>query len=1148
MEAGLMSSATSARNPFPGLRPFRAEESTLFFGRDDQTGEALDRLLRQKMLAVVGVSGCGKSSLVIAGMVPALEMGLAGDLEQRWRVATMRPGDGPLLELRRCLDFGGEALAERTYGLLEAVETHLPADENLLLVVDQFEEIFPFRDRTLREGAGSEADLFVSNLLRAAADPAGRVHVLLTMRSDYLGECAKFHGLPEALNDGQYLVPRMTRPQLQEAIEGPLKAAGVEIHPALVQDLLNQCDEEPDNLPLLQHLLRRIFEQWEEDGEQGPITAAMAKNVGGLAGALDFDAEKVYCGLSVEERRFAEVLFRRITESRRADRDDEERPVRRPQTVADLARLARVSETVLRDMVRRFEESGLLTVRKTDRGEKVDLPHECLCLKWLRLKEWIRSEAEDAKKLRFLLDAVGKSHLTGLALSEALEWQRDGRLDAEWCLRYLGGKQMSGAREREIIDDWIDRSEEREKTKLRSAEARELSAWAAFNLSEDPECTLILGLYSWGKQRAMVGGLEQFLHDAVLRSAARLTLRGHRDCVWSIAWSPDGSKLATASWDKTAKVWEAGTGRELHTLDGHQDRVWSIAWSPDGSKLATASADKTAKVWEAGTGRELLTLRGHQDSVQSIAWSPDGSKLATASADKTAKVWEAGTGRELLTLRGHQDPVQSIAWSPDGSKLATASWDKTANVWEAGTGRELLTLRGHQSPVWSIAWSPDGSKLATASDDKTAKVWEAGAGRELLTLHGHQCSVQSIAWSPDGSKLATASDDRTAKVWETGADRELLTLRPHHQDNVQSIAWSPDGSKLATASYDQTARVWEAGVWEAGTGRELLTLGVNQDKVVTIAWSPDGSKLATAGGDNKATVWEAGAGRKLLTLRGHQGWVKSIAWSPPDGSKLATASDDHTAKVWEAETGRELLTLRGHQVEVLSIAWSPDGSKLATASDDQTAKVWEAGTSRELLTLHGHEASVRCVAWSPDGSKLATASADHTAKVWEAGTGRELLTLRGHQDAVQSIAWSPDGSKLATASADHTAKVWEAGTGRELLTLRGHQDPVQSIAWSPDGSKLATASADHTAKVWEAGTGRELLTLRGHQDEVLSIAWSPDGSKLATTSDDNTAQIYAFAPLQLLLLVRSRITRDLTPDECRRYLASEVCPPLPDVA
>jgi len=404
-----MSTGVKVQNPFPGLRPFEAKDATLFFGRDEQIGEALERMLRQRLLAVVGVSGCGKSSLVSAGMVPALEMGLAGDAEQRWRVAAMRPGDGPLRELGRCLGFGDGALAERTYGLLEAVETHLPAGENLLLVVDQFEEIFPFRDRKLREGAGSEADLFVSYLLRAAQDRSGRVYVLLTMRSDYLGECAKFHGLPEALNDGQYLVPRMTRPQLQEAIEGPLLAAGVEIHPALVQDLLNQCDEEPDNLPLMQHLLRRMFEQWEEHGGQGPITAAMAKNLGGLADALDRDAETVYGGLSTEEQRVAELLFRRITESRRVDREEDDRPVRRPQTVVDLANLARVSEAVLRDTVRHFEERGLLVVRKTDRGEKVDLPHECLCWKWRRLREWIRVEAEDAKKLRFLLDAVGKS-------------------------------------------------------------------------------------------------------------------------------------------------------------------------------------------------------------------------------------------------------------------------------------------------------------------------------------------------------------------------------------------------------------------------------------------------------------------------------------------------------------------------------------------------------------------------------------------------------------------------------------------------------------------------------------------------------------------------------------------------------------------
>ncbi len=255
-------------NPFPGLRPFKPEECGLFFGRDEQIGEALDRLLDRRLIAVVGVSGCGKSSLVLAGMLPALEMGLAGDPAQRWRIATMRPGDGPLRELTRCLGFGDASLAERSYGLLEAAETHLSPGENLLLVVDQFEEIFPFRDRKLKEGGGSEADLFVSYLLRAAQAPSGRVYVLLTMRSDYLGECAKFHGLPEALNDGQYLVPRMTRQQLQEAIEGPLQAADVKMHPALLQDLLNQCDEEPDNLPVLQHLLWRLFEERQKQEEQ----------------------------------------------------------------------------------------------------------------------------------------------------------------------------------------------------------------------------------------------------------------------------------------------------------------------------------------------------------------------------------------------------------------------------------------------------------------------------------------------------------------------------------------------------------------------------------------------------------------------------------------------------------------------------------------------------------------------------------------------------------------------------------------------------------------------------------------------------------------------------------------------------------------
>jgi WD40 repeat protein/tRNA A-37 threonylcarbamoyl transferase component Bud32 len=394
------------------------------------------------------------------------------------------------------------------------------------------------------------------------------------------------------------------------------------------------------------------------------------------------------------------------------------------------------------------------------------------------------------------------------------------------------------------------------------AESRELLYWANGSLNEDPERSLILGLYSWDKSRTMLGGLEQLLHDAVLQSLVGWTLNVPGG-LGGAAWSPDWSKLAT-NGGNTARVWDASTGRELFTLRGHQGFVVGSAWSPDGRRLATASMDTTAKVWDAATGSELLTLRGHSRPVMGIAWSPDGSKLATASGDQTVKVWDAATGRELLTLRGHQVTVLSVAWSPDGSKLATTGGD-AARVWDASTGRELLVLRGHEGFFASGAWSPDGRRLATASTDATATVWDAATGSELLTLRGHSRPVTRVAWSPDGSKLATASNDQTAKVWDASAGHELLTLRGH-QAAVYSIAWSPDGSKLASASRDGSVKVWDSG-----TRHELVTLRGHSLDVLGIAWSPDGSRLATGSNDQTSKVWDAATGREQFTLRGHQG-------------------------------------------------------------------------------------------------------------------------------------------------------------------------------------------------------------------------------------------------------------------------------------
>jgi WD40 repeat protein/serine/threonine protein kinase len=586
------------------------------------------------------------------------------------------------------------------------------------------------------------------------------------------------------------------------------------------------------------------------------------------------------------------------------------------------------------------------------------------------------------------------------------------------------------------------------------------------------------------------------------------TLRGHLGDVHSVAFSPDGQRIATGSDDRTAKVWEAASGRELLTLTGHRAWICSVAFSPDSQRIVTGSEDQTAKVWDAASGRELLTLKGHTDTIRSVAFSPDGRRIATGSGDKTAKVWETASGRELLTLEGHSGIVYSVAFSPDGQRIASGSRDQTAKVWEAATGKELFALRGHSDSVVSVAFSPDDRRIVTGSWDQTAKVWDAATGKELLTLRGHSDCVVSVAFSPDGQRIVTGSRDQTAKVWEAASGRELLTLRGH-SDRICSAAFSPNGQWIVTGSEDRTAKVWEAD-----SGREVPTLKGHTGNVRSVAFSPDGRRIVTGSEDQTAKVWEAASGRELLTLQGHTGPIRSVAFSP-DGRRIVTGSWDCTAKVWDAAGGRELLTLEGHTGPVRAVAFCPDGRRIVTGSDDGTAKVWAAAGGKELLTLKGHTALIYSATFSPDGQIIVTGSQDQTAKVWEAASGRELRTLTGHSAGISSVGFSPDGLRIVTGSWDRTARVWEAATGRELLApLTGHSAGISSVAFSPDGRRIVSGSYDQTARVWEAGSGRELLTLRGHSALISSVAYSADGRWIVSGSADQTAKVWEAAPAE----------------------------------
>ena len=623
------------------------------------------------------------------------------------------------------------------------------------------------------------------------------------------------------------------------------------------------------------------------------------------------------------------------------------------------------------------------------------------------------------------------------------------------------------------------------------------------------------------------------------RVTARQTMTGHTNTVNSVAFSPDGKRIVTGSWDQTARVWDAATGQGLLTLQGLAGNVMCVAFSPDGQRIATAGGPRgtgrhpgEVKLWNAVTGEWILDLIGHDDCVWSMAFSPDGRRIVTGGGDWAygpgeVKVWDAGTGKEIMSLQEDIANVRGVAFSPDGLRLATGSIDNAAKVWDATNGQRLLTLEGHGNAVQSVAFSPDGKHIVTGagawgSGNGESKVWDAVTGESIMTLTGHNAAVLSVTFSPDGQRIATGGWDQTIKVWDTQSGQEVLTLKGH-TDRVRCVAFSPDGRRIVSSSDDQTAKVWDAN-----KGQEISTLKGHTDGMTNMAFSANSQRLVTGNLDNTARVWNTASGQEVLRLRMHSTypsmWDVAAVWGvaiSSDGRRIATASQDKTARVWDAATGRELLVIR-HASVVSGVAFSPDGKRLVTGSFDNSARVWDVITGEELFALNGHSGYVNQVAWSLDGKRIVTGSWDHTAKVWDAATAEEFFTLRGHAGYVMCLAISPDSTRIVTGSFDNTAKVWDAATGQELMTLRGHTGgAVRSVAFSPDGTRIVTGSDDRTAKLWDTGTGHEVLTLPGHTEAVYAVAWSPDGNRIVTgiAGATATAKVWDAATARELLVL-----------------------------
>ncbi len=598
----------------------------------------------------------------------------------------------------------------------------------------------------------------------------------------------------------------------------------------------------------------------------------------------------------------------------------------------------------------------------------------------------------------------------------------------------------------------------------------------------------------------------------------------------SVAFSPDGERLASAGVGGTIKVRDSKTGEEVKRLNANTDFVYSVAFHPGGKHLASAGADGNVRVWDLTTAERVFTCPGFSGSkygtARIVAFSPDGRQLA-AGSEGVVNLWDWRNGQLLHSLPGHGEMSISVAFSRDGRRLATGSWSGDVMIWDAETGARLHTLSGHRQPVSALAFSPDGGRLVSASFDKRLIVWDTTTRSEVLHFRAHDGLVLGVAFSPDGLRLASVGEDKTVRVWEAATGREVLGLRGHTGMGM-SVAFSPDGRRLASAGRDATIRLWDATPLHGNESQEVLTFAQQAGEVWTMAISPDGQSVASSGLgtglEMPVKVWDVRSGLVSATFVGHGRVVFSVAWHP-DGRRIASSGwypsgKNFVVKVWDAQTGREAFKLPAGN-ETFAVAFSPDGRHLVTGEQGKTVQEWHAQTGQPASTLGAHDRDIRELVFSRDGQHLASASGDGTVKLWDAtrlGEKQEARrTIRARAPEMGfSMAFSPDGRRLVTGGEENTVKIWDVQTGRELQSLRGHKGDVWAVAFSADagGRWVASAGEDSTVKVWDSQTGTLVRSFRGHTGLVTSLAFSPDGRLLVSGSRDGTVKVWDLTDLE----------------------------------
>jgi WD40 repeat protein len=1100
------------RCPYRGLTAFQPEEADWFFGRAQLVHRLLERVGRLPLVGVFGASGSGKSSLLRAGLLGTIAAD--GKLAGRWQTLLMTPTEHPVQALAEAVAKLSGLEVDRVYEELSGDRTALdiavrnvlaaePAEARVLLVVDQFEEVF-----TLCVDEG-ERGRFIDALLDATGAADSRTTVVVGVRADFLAHVMQYPRLLEALVDeAQLLVGPVSAADLREIITCPAARVGLDVEPDLVAAVLADAAGQPGALPLVSHAL---LETWHRRAD-ATLTLSAYQASGGVRAAIAQTAERVHAELDTGQQAVARRIFLRLTALGDGTGD-----TRRPIARSELDGIA--DEAVTAEVLTRLADARLVVL-----GEgTVEVAHEALIRAWPRLHRWLTDDRAalilhrrltDAARTWLALDRDSGALFRGAQLYGARAWARDhpgelNRLESSFlrASEALADAEQDSARRRARLLNRLvagvsvllvlamlggalavrQRQEARHQERVALADGLALRATAL--LATDPDLAGLLAVEAdhLSPSTETRGAL---LSAAAAQRPTRLNVGGPP--IYSVAFSPDHSQLATADRSGSIGLWDPMRGTHVATLAGHSGRALSVAFNGDGSRLASTAIDGTAGliiIWDIRARRPVSQLT--EDGITgAMAFSADGSKLAVGVGHGDVALHDLITGSRRV-LHGPGGAVTSLSFSADASLLASADGQRYPRVWDLSTGAVLADLPAEH--VFSIFFSSSGRVLSGSADDKGVYLWDIGGARPVplppLPLQGQYGWTVS---APVGDQVAVADENGAIAIWDFRRRVRLQTFQDRGRTETISVALSPDGAMLASAGFNGTVVVHDL---------RDNPFGGFDARVHDIKVSPDGSVVAVAGSDGTVRLWDP-QGQPLATLGGHADEVQAVAFSP-DGRLLAAVTRNITVTIWDVQRRQHAMApFPGRGIGASTdIAFDPGGRLLATAT--LGAYVWDVHNLAAPVDVSGRYPSrlSTSLAFTPDGRRLVSTGAGGFLNVWDVATGKLLASPDTHQGALQDLAISPDGRLFATAGDSRTIKLWDASTLTEVATLSGHTAPIQVLAFSRDGRTLASAGDDHAVIVWDVPTRTQLATLTGHRSRIRGLAFTRDGTLLSGDED-----------------------------------------------